>query len=91
MTDVCEPEPFEPPDGGNFIADPCPEQEQRLAFDFTLGDDTVRALDRTTIEIGPLVVRVPYAEMLYPQPQDPDELCGPSQFPIARFVVLRPS
>lgn len=48
--DVCDPEPFDPPEPGgtSFIMDPCPSQEERLAIDVLgEGQGPVQLLDQT--------------------------------------------
>lgn len=61
----CEPVPYEDP-GGSFIVDPCPAAETRLAVGFQLGDEGIHLLERTSGQLGPLSLFVPYARHLDP-------------------------
>jgi hypothetical protein len=84
-TDVCDPEPYIPPDG-NLIQDPCPSQRQRAAFELTAADESLLVHDGTLASLAGYDIYVPYAAVLHPQDFD---LCGPRPYTIARFVILR--
>ncbi len=51
VSGVCDPEPFEEPPS-NFIQDPCPSIDTRLAIDFALGDAGIQLVDRTSGQLG---------------------------------------
>jgi len=87
-TDVCELEPYEPPDGGAFIQDECPTQDQRAAFEFTVDGESTLVYDSNVETIAGYEVFVPWAGVHYPQEFD---WCGPRPITSARFTVLRPA
>jgi hypothetical protein len=86
--DVCEPEPYVRPDGGAFIQDPCPGQDQRGAFTVDDGVESVLVYDRGTGVIAGVDVRVPKAIRHYPIEA---ESCGPGPYDEARIVLQRPA
>lgn len=72
VRDVCEPEPYLPPDndGGNFIQIPCGIQDQRLAVDVQVGESLPqRVYDDTLASVEGYDVWVASAKHLYIIPE----------------------
>lgn len=85
--DVCDPEPFELEEPGNFIIEPCPNQVERAAIALSAPFGDALVYDHTIGALGPYDVHVPAAAMLIPQGQEVS--CETRPYPSGRVVILR--
>ncbi|HET6585536.1 MAG TPA: hypothetical protein VFG69_18885, partial [Nannocystaceae bacterium] len=89
-TDVCEPDPFEPPenDSAGFIRIPCPAQHERAAFMVRSPWAIGFVYDGTTAPFGDYRVHTQVASTTFPEGGEAE--CPDAPHSTGRLILYRP-